>query len=413
MNAARTIVSLCATLAMLLLTSNSSSAAPAAPAASCQDMPFSQELAKWAESEPSVASHTLACDESQITFGARVTGSAPLVYAPNLSLLAETRPFYGLAAYYNAIKDIEIRSPADDSEWRGWKGRFAAALVRLDDGGVRIDQRQIELTPNADGRIRLQIGLIDSTGQGSFGGIHAEDLRYTHLWGWLRALCRLLEDVLTTMHDATGLAWGWCIMLLCVAIKIALIPVTRFVRLQQRRVGEVQSALQQPLEKIKANYDGQEAHERIMAAHKDLGVSPFYTLKPMLGMFIQVPILVAVFNMLGELPVLPGQAFWWISDLAYPDAVLQAADVSKAIPLFGGSLNLLPVLMTVITVVSAILYKDRVAPASETKKQKRNLYFMAVGFFVLFYPFPASMVLYWATANVLQVMQQLVGKDGQ
>jgi membrane protein insertase Oxa1/YidC/SpoIIIJ len=57
------------------------------------------------------------------------------------------------------------------------------------------------------------------------------------------------------------------------------------------------------------------------------------------------------------------------------------------------------------------LYKDRVAPASETKKQKRNLYFMAVAFFVLFYPFPASMVLYWATANVLQVMQQVVSKE--
>lgn len=408
MNAARMMVALCLTLAMSLLTSNESSAAPAA---SCQVMPFSQELAKWADSEPSVASYSLACDESQITFDARVTDSIPLIYAPNLGVLAETRPFYGLAAYYNAIRDIEIRSRADGSEWRGWKGRFAAALVKLDDGGVQVDQRQIKFAPNADGRIHLQMGLIDSAGQGSFDGINAQDLRYTHLWGWLRVLCLLLENALTTMHDVTGMGWGWCIMLLCVAIKIALIPVTKFVRLQQRQVGEVQSALQQPLEQIKANFDGQEAHERIMAAHKDLGVSPFYTLKPMLGMFIQVPILVAVFNMLGELPVLSGQAFWWISDLAYPDAVLHAAGPNKAILLFGASLNLLPILMTVVTVASAILYKDRVAPASETKKQKRNLYFMAVAFFVLFYPFPASMVLYWATANVLQVMQQVVSKE--
>ncbi len=408
MIAARMTVALCLTLAMSLLTSNESSAATAA---SCQVMPFSQELAKWADSEPSVASYSLACDESQIIFDARVTDSAPLIYAPNLRVLAETRPFYGLAAYYNAIRDIEIRSPVDGSEWRGWKGRFAAALVKSDDGGVHVDQRQIKFAPDADGRIRLQIGLIDSDGQGSFDGISAQDLRYTHLWGWLRVLCLLLENALTTMHDVTGMGWGWCIMLLCIAIKIALIPVTKFVRSQQRRVGEIQSALQRPLEQIKANFDGQEAHERIMAAHKDLGVSPFYTLKPMLGMFIQVPILVAVFNMLGELPVLSGQAFWWISDLAYPDAVLQAAGPNRAIPLFGASLNLLPVLMTVVTVASAILYKDRVAPASETKKQKRNLYFMAVAFFVLFYPFPASMVLYWATANILQVMQQVVSKE--
>ncbi len=408
MNAARMMVALCLALAVSLLTANESSAAPAA---SCEVMPFSQELAKWAESEPSVASYSLACDESQITFDARVTDSAPLIYAPNLGVLAETRPFYGLAAYYNAIRDIEIRSPVGGSEWRGWKGRFAAALVKLNDGGVQVNHRQIELAPNADGRIRLQIGVIDSDGQGSFDGIYAQDLRYSHLWGWLRVLCLLLEKALTTIHDVTGMGWGWCIMLLCAAIKVALIPVTKFVRFQQRRVGEIQSALQQPLGQIKANFDGQEAHERIMAAHKDLGVSPFYTLKPMLGMFIQVPVLVAAFNMLGELPVLSGQAFWWISDLAYPDAVLQAAGSNNAIPLFGTSLNLLPILMTVVTVASAILYKDRVAPASETKKQKRNLYFMAVAFFVLFYPFPASMVLYWATANVLQVVQQVVSKE--
>ncbi len=167
---------------------------------------------------------------------------------------------------------------------------------------------------------------------------------------------------------------------------------------------------EQPLQEIKANYDGQEAHERIMAAHKDLGVSPFYTLKPMLGMFIQVPILVAVFNMLGELPFLSGQTFWWMSNLAYPDAVLSFTEAGSGIPFFGSTLNLLPILMTVVTIGLAISYKDHVAPVSETRKQKRNLYLMAIAFFVLFYPFPSAMVLYWATANVLQVVQQLVTK---
>lgn len=408
MNTARMLLVPCLALSMLFLASNSSGAESDT---SCRDMPFGLEVARWAESEPSLVSHSLTCIGSQITFDARVTGSIPLVFTPNLDVLADTRPFFGLATYYNATRDIEVRSSLDGSVWRGWKGRFAAALIQLDDGRVDIDQRQIRFTPDPHGQIHSQIGLIDSDGQGSFGGIDAQDLRYTHLWGWLRVLCLVLENALTILQNVTGAAWGWCIILLCVAIKIALIPVTKFVKLQQRRVGEVQSALEKPLRLIKAEFDGQEAHERIMAAHKDLGVSPFYTLKPMLGMFIQVPILVAVFNMLGELPVLSGQAFCWVSDLAYPDAVLQAVGSNRAIPLFGDSLNLLPILMTVVTVASAILYKDTVAPASETRKQKRNLYFMAVGFFVLFYPFPASMVLYWATANVLQVMQQVVSKQ--
>ena len=50
----------------------------------------------------------------------------------------------------------------------------------------------------------------------------------------------------------------------------------------QRRVSQVQAQLAPQLAEIKANYDGEEAHNRLMAAHKSLGVLPFYTLKPML-----------------------------------------------------------------------------------------------------------------------------------
>lgn len=370
---------------------------------------FSQDLAAWAETSPAIESYSLDCGDSQLTLKAVARDQTKLTYRPALDVLAEPRRFYGLAAYYNQLSDTE-NSPGDTS-WRGWKGRFAAALVRQEQGRVEVIDDTIEVTPGAGRDVVMQLGLIESDGQGAFGGIESRDLRYTHLWGWLRALSLLLEDVLTGIQSITKFSWGLSVILLCVLIKVALIPVSIFVARQQRRVGSIQSALEPPLREIRASYDGQEAHERIMAAHKDLGVSPFYTLRPMLGMFIQVPVLVAVFNMLGELPHLAGEAFWWMSDLAYPDAVLQFMGPGKAVPLFGNTLNLLPILMTVVTIVSAIIYRDHVAPATQTRKQKRNLYLMAIAFFVLFYPFPASMVLYWATANVLQVVQQVLKRE--
>jgi YidC/Oxa1 family membrane protein insertase len=171
----------------------------------------------------------------------------------------------------------------------------------------------------------------------------------------------------------------------------------------QRKVSQVQSSLAPKLADIKANYDGEEAHNRLMAAHKELGVSPFYTLKPMLGSFIQIPILIATFNALGEMPQFVGQSFLWIKDLAYPDAIMQ---FSFAVPMFGDSLNLLPFLMTIITIYSTRVFQNKHAPEAEVKRQKRNLYFMAFAFFILFYPFPAVMVLYWALANILQFIQQ-------
>jgi YidC/Oxa1 family membrane protein insertase len=127
----------------------------------------------------------------------------------------------------------------------------------------------------------------------------------------------------------------------------------------------------------------------------------------MLGSLIQIPILIAVFNALGEMPQLDGQSFLWIENLAYPDAM---GHLSFAIPMFGDTISLLPFIMTIVTLYSTIIFQNRHAAEVDVKRQKRNLYLMAAAFFVLFYPFPAVMVLYWVLANILQTIQQQIIK---
>jgi len=68
--------------------------------------------------------------------------------------------------------------------------------------------------------------------------------------------------------------------------------------------------------------------------------------------------------------------------------------------------SLLPLLMTLIALCSTVVFKNRYAEITEIKRQKRNLYLMAALFFVLFYPFPAAMVLYWLSTNALHAIQQ-------
>jgi len=175
----------------------------------------------------------------------------------------------------------------------------------------------------------------------------------------------------------------------------------------QRRVSQIQTQLAPRLAEIKVSYDGEEAHKQVMAAYKKLGVSPFYTLKPILGTFIQIPVNFAVFNALGEMPQLAGQSFLWINDLAYPDAI---GHLGGNIPIFGDTISLLPFVMTTATVFSTITFKNTHALEAEVKRQKRNLLLMAAAFFVLFYPFPAVMVFYWALSNILQSIQQQIIK---
>jgi membrane protein insertase Oxa1/YidC/SpoIIIJ len=75
------------------------------------------------------------------------------------------------------------------------------------------------------------------------------------------------------------------------------------------------------------------------------------------------------------------------------------------IPFFGESFNLLPLLMMLVTALGAFFFQDQHLKGSLLKQQKRKLYLMAFAFFMLFYTFPAGMVLYWTISNSLQLIK--------
>jgi membrane protein insertase Oxa1/YidC/SpoIIIJ len=66
--------------------------------------------------------------------------------------------------------------------------------------------------------------------------------------------------------------------------------------------------------------------------------------------------------------------------------------------------------MMVITVFSALNFQDKHLQGDLLKQQQKKLYLMAVAFFILFYTFPAGMVLYWTASNSLQLIKALVVK---
>ncbi len=320
--------------------------------------------------------------------------------------------FYGLAAYYNNVRSYvvsneELSLVDENEEITLQEGEYFAslgrkrALVILGAGNVlTISDDSIQIVEETEYiSYSKEISELDSIDP------VLTKLRYSHLWKPLAVLAWSIEWILVFIKNTTGLSWGLAILALALALKILLLPISLRTLRSQRKVAEYQTLLEPKIAKIKAEFKGEEAHIRIMDAHKVLGLSPLFTLKPLLSTLIQIPVLIAVFNVLGEVPNLMGSSFLWIKDLSYPDSVAQLPIV---IPLLGSSFNLLPVLMTIITIVSTILFRNRHAPDGEVRRQKRNLYFMAFAFLILFYPFPASMVLYWTAANALQLLQQRI-----
>jgi membrane protein insertase Oxa1/YidC/SpoIIIJ len=77
--------------------------------------------------------------------------------------------------------------------------------------------------------------------------------------------------------------------------------------------------------------------------------------------------------------------------------------LSFSLPYFGSYVNLLPIALGIVTFVSMAYTNNGWDRSGLTKG-------LAMGglFFVLFYSFPAALVLYWLAANLLQFVQQLV-----
>ena len=57
--------------------------------------------------------------------------------------------------------------------------------------------------------------------------------------------------------------------------------------------------------------------------------------------------------------------------------------------------------------VASLLHKPLALNAELRGRQVRNMVLLALAFFVLFYTFPAGMVLYWTTNNLISVIKSL------
>ncbi len=333
--------------------------------------------------------------------------------------IAEDKEFFGLALYYNQVSAYMVDASGanrleeqseiilKEKQWFVLTGRFKVLLIKSPGLAIKFTDTNILLQNKQ--QVWRSDSFIKIVTKPELTAIASEldQIRYAHLFGPLAWLSKQVEFILLGLQANFVSNWGMVVIVFSVLLKLLLLPVSVMTVQYQRRVSQIQTKLAPKLAEIKAHFDGEEAHNRLMAAHAELGVSPFYTLKPILGSFVQIPVLIAVFNALGEMPQLDGDSFLWMANLAYPDVV---GYLPFSIPMLGDKISLMPFGMTVVALIATLLFQNRHLPEIELKRQKRNLYLMAAVFFVLFYPFPAAMVLYWTLANVLQIIQQKVVK---
>ena len=357
----------------------------------------------------------------------KISSSEPISIKIKANQTLHPENIVGLGGLYNGtslisfstegIEKMKQTSILNDPEkfWHGARSRFWSFLISSSEtvqsysiNDIDTESNSFTLNSNSESgeyHFIFYFGPIERSSLISVSS-QLKDLLYTVLWDWLRWICFGFQMILSWVFSWVG-NLGVSIILLALIIKIFLYPLSTIAEKWQQEVNEIQSWLQPRLKNIKTNYTGEEAHQKTLALYKEKDINPMFTVKSLAALLIQIPIFIAVFDMLGESIMLKGQSFLWINDLSRPD---QWMNLPFVIPYFGGTLNLLPLLMMVITVLSALNFQDKYLQGNLLKQQQIKLYLMALVFFILFYTFPAGMVLYWTASNGLQLIKTLVVK---
>jgi len=296
------------------------------------------------------------------------------------------------------------------AEWVGFRSRFWAVLITTDQpvayslqtGEANPDPKLIRLGTEENSSLQIYLGPVERSALASVDEL-LPNLMYAGLWFWLRWICIFLAFLLGGIQSIVSV-WGLAIMLLSLCVGFMMLPLSRIADTLQQQVNRTEARLAPELARIKKEFRGEVQAAKIIALYKTERVHPLYSLKSLLGVAVVIPVFIGAFDMLAENIYLMNTPFLWVEDLSRPDELFH---MPVEIPFFGSGFNLLPWVMTGLSIWASLLHQPLALQADLRQRQVRNMILLAFAFFVLFYTFPAGMVLYWTTNNLISVGKSL------
>lgn len=200
-------------------------------------------------------------------------------------------------------------------------------------------------------------------------------------YGWLTILAKPLYWLLDKLHGFIH-NWGWSIVALVLLLKVAFYWLNAKAYASMAKMKAINPKIMEMRERLKDK--PQEMQQAMMKIYREEKVNPMGGCFPIM---IQIPVFIALYwVLLSSVEMRNAPWILWIHDLSAPD------------PFF-----ILPVVMTLTTMLQTALN-----PAPPDPMQAKLMWFMPLIFSVMFFFFPAGLVLYWITNNILSIAQQWV-----
>ena len=239
-----------------------------------------------------------------------------------------------------------------------------------------------------DAAKRTSVFYVGPKKQSLLWDLGMKDVMEFGMWRWL---CYPLVWVLNFFNNMIP-NYGVAIILLTILVRLLFWPLTHKSTVGMKKMQELQPKMKEIQAKFKDN--PQRMQQETWALYKENKVNPMSSCLPML---IQIPVFIALFNVLRSAVELRYAPFLWIGDLSEPEALF-----SSWFP-FGG-LNILPILMAVSTGLQSAF-----TPATGDKsQQKMMMIFMPAMMLFMFYSFPSALSLYWFLSNLFSIVQMWI-----
>jgi YidC/Oxa1 family membrane protein insertase len=192
--------------------------------------------------------------------------------------------------------------------------------------------------------------------------------------------------------------YGWVIIIISLLTKILFYRLTHKSFTSMKEMQDLQPKLQALKEKY--GDDRRRMSEETMKLYKEAGVNPLGGCLPLV---LQMPVFIALFNVLSYMIELRGAPFaGWISDLSQQDVLFK---LPIGLPLIGDNFSLLPILMGASMWAQSKLGGSPTGQASTAIPPGFNT-LLPIVFTVLFYKMPSGLVIYWIINTVMSVAQQ-------
>lgn len=198
-------------------------------------------------------------------------------------------------------------------------------------------------------------------------------------YGWFHVLAKPLFWVLDQLYKLLG-NWGWAIVGLVVLLKAAFYWLNAKAYGSMAKMKAINPKVMEMRERLKDK--PQQMQQEMMRIYREEKVNPLGGCLPIV---VQMPFFIALYwVLLSSVEMRSAPWIGWIQDLSAID------------PYF-----ILPLLMTAST-----MFQTWLNPTPPDPVQARMMWIMPLVFSVMFFFFPAGLVLYWLTNNLLSIAQQ-------